>query len=229
MKLFLVIGLLFISLQKIAAQNTDVTKKSSDEDLEQFASSIYKYPSFTYGKIILKDSTVTDAKLNYNRVLAKLVYLDRMNKALPLENPETVSEVIIASDTFYNYENSYVQKYTHCSKVNLYIKQSLAYVDKNMPKDNLTPIVVTSGARLPYSNEDAKKEDDGIEKNSQFQLMNEYFIADSSMNYLIASKKSIFDLFPSAKEPLKKYLQQNTVNFNNASQIEKLLQYMDAF
>ncbi len=229
MRLFLVIGLLFISLQKIAAQNTDVTKRSSDEDLKQFASSIYKYPSFAPGKIILKDSTVTDAKLNYNRVLGKIVYLDRVNKALALENPETVSEVIIASDTFYIYENSYVQKYTHCSKVNLYIKQSLAYIDNSMPKDNLEPVVISSGGRVPYSNEDEKKEAKGLEKYSQFQLTNEYFIADSSMNYLIASRKSMLDLFPSAKGPLKKYLQQNTVSFNNASQIEKLVQYMDAF
>jgi hypothetical protein len=229
MKLFLVFGLLFISLQKIAAQSTDVTKRNSDEDLKQFAGSIYKYPSFAHGKIILKDSTVINAKLNCNRVLGKIVYLDRINKALPLENPETVSEVTIANDTFYIYENSYVQKYTHCSKVNLYIKQSLAYVDKNMPKDNLAPVVISSGGRVPYSNEDEKKPDKGLEKYSQFQLTNEYFIADSSLNYLIASRKSMLDLFSSAKEPLKKYLQQNTVSFNNASQIEKLLQYMDAF
>ena len=117
MRLFLVIGLLFISLQQIAAQNTDVTKKSSEENLKEFASSIYKYPSFAHGKIILKDSTVIDAKLNCNRVLGKIVYLDRVNKALALENPETVSEVTIANDTFYIYKNSYVQKYTHCSKV----------------------------------------------------------------------------------------------------------------
>ncbi len=223
MRLFLVIGLLFISLQQIAAQNTDVTKKSSEENLKEFASSIYKYPSFAHGKIILKDSTVIDAKLNCNRVLGKIVYLDRVNKALALENPETVSEVTIANDTFYIYKNSYVQKYTHCSKVNLYIKQSLAYVDKNMP------VVISSGGRLPYSNEDEKKGEKGIEKYSKFQLTNEFFIADYSMNYLIASKKSMLDLFPSAKEPLKKYLQQHTVSFNNASQIEKLLHYMDAF
>jgi hypothetical protein len=229
MRLFLVIGLLFILLQKIAGQNADVTKRNSDEDLKQFTSSIYKYPSFGRGKIILKDSTVIDAKLNCNRVLGKIVYLDRINKALPLENPGTVSEVTVANDTFYIYENSYVQKYTHCSKVNLYIKQSLVYVDKNMPKDNSAPVVISNGSKLPYSNEDEKKEDKGLEKYSQFQLTNEYFIADSSMNYLIASKKSMLDLFPSAREPLKKYFQQNTVSFNNASQIEKLLQYMDAF
>ena len=229
MRLFLVIGLLFILLQKIAAQNADATKGNSDQDLKQFTSSIYKYPSFIRGKIILKDSTVIDARLNCNRVLGKIVYLDRLNRALPLENPGTVSEVTVANDTFYIYGNSYVQKYTHCLKVNMYIKQSLVYVDKNMPKDELGPVVISSGGKLPYSNEDEKKEGKGFEKYSQFQLTNEYFIADSSMNYLIVSKKSMLNLFPSASEVLKKYLQQNTVSFNNASQIEKLLQYMDAF
>ena len=67
-----------------------------------------------------------------------------------------------------------------------------------------------------------------IEKNSLFKLINEYFIADQSINFYVASKKSFYDLFPKHKDELKTFLQHHSINFNKFDQIEKLLQFMNS-
>jgi hypothetical protein len=92
------------------AQNSNATKESSTENLKELTNNIFKYPAFVKGKIISRDSSAIDAKLNYDRVLGKILYIDRIGKAVPLENLETIEKVIIATDTFNLYNNNFMKK-----------------------------------------------------------------------------------------------------------------------
>jgi hypothetical protein len=228
MRIFLIFFLIMIFKLELYAQNSKVTKESSTENLKELTNNIFKYPAFVKGKIISKDSSAIDAKLNYDRVLGKVLYIDRIGKALPLENLETIEKVIIATDTFYLYNNNFIEKYTHFANVNLYIKQTISYIEKQQKVNDGTPVIISNGSKLPYSYEEPKTEDITIEKSSLFKLSNEYFIANQSMNLYAVTKKSFYDLFPKYKDELKTFMQDHSVNFNNIDQMEKLLQYMNS-
>ena len=217
-----------ICKEDLCAQNSKVTKESSTENLKELTNNIFKYPVFVKGEIVSKDSSVTDAKLNYDRVLGKVVYMDRIGKAQPLENLETIEKVTIGTDTFYLYNNNFIEKYTHFANVNLYIKQTISYIEKQKKADDGTPVIISNGSKLPYSYEEPKTDDISIEKNSLFKLSNEYFIANQSMNFYAITKKSLYDLFPKYKDELKTFMRDHSVNFSNIDQMEKLLQYMNS-
>ncbi len=210
-------------------QNDNRSDKNSEETLSQLAKNVFRYASFQPGTVFYKDSTKNDAKLNYDRILGKILYLDRMGKSVGLDNPEAIAMVVIAKDTFYFFDTACVLKYTHFGLLNLYVRETLVYAEKHNSgeRNNLDPVVITNASGLPYSKEEFK-DDDSFNKNSMFRMISEYYIADKTMNYRMASKKDVLEIFPSKREELKKYLRENDVNFNNISDIQKLLQYLNS-
>ncbi len=209
------------------AQNNSPAKEGSDENLKELAHNIFQYPNFVEGIIILKDSSQYVAKLNYNRILGQFLVIDRMGNTKPFADPNTVDKIIVKTDTFYYSNNSFFQKVTHFANVNLYVKQTISYVEK--PKgDGETPVIISNGSKLPYSFEEPKSENIKIEKSSLFKFITEYFIAGKSMNFFTAEKKNLYDMYPGYKDKLKTFMQEHTVKFNNVDQMEKLLQYINS-
>lgn len=206
------------------AQNSPVTKEGSDENLKELAHNIFEYPNFVEGIIILKDSSQHVAKLNYNRILGQFLVIDRMGNTKPFADPNTIDKIVVKTDTFYYSNKSFLLKLTHFDNVNLYVKQTISYIEK--PKgDGGIPIITSNDSKLSYSFEEPKSENIKIEKSSLFKFITEYFIADKSMNFVTAEKRNLYDMYPGYKDKLKTFMQEHTVNFNNVSQMDKLLQY----
>lgn len=220
--------LCFLIQQNSFAQNSYASKQT-DETLAQMARSVYKYAEYQQGKLFYKDHTENDARLNYNRVLGKIFYLDRMGKPVMLENPDALAMIAIAKDTFYYFDTNCVIKTTHFVNANLYEKQTILYEERNdaTMRSNLDPVIITNGTGLPYSKEDFKT-DNSLNKSSLFKIINDYYIADGSMKYFKASKKNLFDLFSDQREKIKEYLRQNEINFNVEADIVKALQYINS-
>jgi len=226
-RIFLISLALVLSYCKPYAQGSSQAKEGSQENLKELANNIFEYPNFVEGIIILKDSSQYVAKLNYNRILGKFLVIDRMGNTKPFANPDTLDKIIVKTDTFYYSKNSFLQKVTHFANVNLYVKQTIMYIEKPKGDNGITPVIISDGSKFSYSFEEPKSENIKIEKNSQFKFITEYFIADKSMNFFEAEKKNLYDMYPMYKDKLKKFLQENTVNFNNMAQMEKLLQYIN--
>lgn len=227
MRIFLIVVLLVTFHCKLYAQDSSQEKEGTEQNLKELANNIFEYPSFVQGIIILKDSSKYAAKLNYNRILGKFLVIDRIGNTRPFADPGTIDKIIVRTDTFYYSNNSYLQKLTHFANVNLYVKQTISYIEKQKGSNEITPVIITNGAKLPYSFEESKPENITIEKNSLFKFINEYFIADKSMNFFTAEKKNLYDMYPTYKGKLKNFMQEHTVKFNNVGQMEKLLQYIN--
>ena len=226
MRIFLIFDISLIFYNCLFAQNNQAVSEISGETLKGFTKNIFKYADFTEGKIFLKDGSEYGAKLNYNRVFGQITTIDRIGKAAPLSNIETLDKVTITNDTFYFFNNNVLEKITHFGNGNLYLKQTMVYVVEQKDGYNGTPDVISDASKKIYDAE-PKKEDVNIEKNSQFKVINEYFIADQSMNFISANKKNFYDLFADHKEELKTFLREHSTDFSNINQMEKLLQYMN--
>jgi hypothetical protein len=226
-RIFLTSVMLVLFYYHPYAQETSPTKVASDENLKELAHNIFEYPSFVEGIIILKDSSQYVAKLNYNRILGKFLVIDRMGNTQPFADPRTIDKIIVKADTFYYSKNSFMQKVTHFPYINLYVKQTISYIENPKGGNGVTPVIISNGSKLPYSFEESKSENITIEKNSLFRFINEYFIADTSMTFYTAEKKNLYDRYPAFKDKLKSFMQEHTVNFNNVAQMEKLLEYLN--
>ncbi|MEO8414570.1 MAG: hypothetical protein ABI472_12960 [Ginsengibacter sp.] len=201
-------------------------ENSHTENLRELTRSVFKYKEFTDGKVILKDSTVVAARLNFSRVLGQFLFISRQGKTLEFEHPETFDKIIIGADTFRYDNNSFLEKITHFNDVNLYVKQGIKYIEQTKNGNTGAPIVITNGSKLLYSDDDQTTAREIIEKNDLFQFINEYFLADKLMHVYPATKKSLYDLFPMHKDEVKTYLQDHSVNFTKTESMEKLLRYL---
>jgi hypothetical protein len=228
MKIFFFISLLaFSALVTNAQEDSTVNKTSYRQNLKEFVNSIFMYPEFTDGIIILKDKSIIGAKLNYNRVLGQMLFIGR-GKTLAFSNPDAIESIIIGNDTFNYCDFGYLKKVSHLSVVNLYTRQTLGYYIKAQSGIYGTPVInYGSSAELPYSSHDLSKKDDELESNSIFRFNNDFFIKGSSTKFLPATKSNIYNLFRDHESELNKYFQQHEVNFGHSNQVEKLLEYMD--
>ena len=230
MRILLIFTLIILSGQVAWTQHDKpIAEKSQKEDLKEFTNSIFKYQTFVDGKVILKDSSVYAARLNYNRVLGQILCISKQGKPLPFAQPDIIDKIIIGKDTFQIYQNSFLEKYTHFPDINLYLKQNIKYIERDKSDNSGLPPIITNGSKLPYSNNDNDQSSQNVvlEKDALFKFINEYFLADNLMNVYPATKKSFYDLFPTHKTELKNYLQEHSINFNNLGHIEKLLQYLE--
>ena len=228
MKFFLFFSLLGISaLQSNAQEDSTVNKISYRQNLNEFVNSIFMYPEFTNGIIILKDKSIIGARLNYNRVLSQMLFIGR-GKTLAFANPDAIESIIISNDTFNYCDFGYLKKLTHLSGVNLYTKQTLGYYVRAKQEPFGTPVInYGNSAELPYASNDLSRKDGELESNSIFRFNNDFFIKGSSTKFLPATKSNIYDLFRDQESELNEYLQHHEVNFDHINQVEKLLEYLD--
>jgi hypothetical protein len=223
----IILFILSVALQNSFAQQDEAAGgKSQNENLKELSNSIFIYPEFANGAIFLKDGSVVNKKLNYNRVIGKLFFLDRQGQSRIFADTDNIRQVIIASDTFFFYKSNFLRILTHHPNINLCVSQKIDYV--NDTKNGTGSIIIVADAsRITSRNNDPKKEE--LDKNSSFKLTNTYFICDTTGEVYPASKRSFNDLFPSHENELKKYFRSHNVSFTNADDIEKLLIYMQSF
>lgn len=227
MRIILILALSFFFNYQLLAQDNPITQEGPAENIKEITHQIFKYPDFVEGSIFPKEGGPYEAKLNYNRVLGQIMAIDRIGKAQPVLNPEELEKIIIAKDTFYFNTNNVLEKLSHFGKANLYLKQTIVYVEKQNNTNNGIPIIIADGSKTFYNSGDTKKKDIVIEGNSTFKFISEYFIANNSMVFYPATKKGFYDLFTMQEKELKSFLRSHSVNFTNINQVETLLQCMN--
>lgn len=228
MKLFLLFAIINLCHEGFAQQATTEKSKSASEDVSEVTANIFKYPEFKQGTILRKDGSSNAEKLNYNRVLGQVLFVDRQGKPTALQSPETIDHIIIATDTFYIYNNNVFEKISHLPIVNLYKKETIVYIEKDKSNNGAAFPIITNDSKLPYSIDD-DKQDKAINKSSLFKFITEYVLQDNQGAFYSASKKIFYDLFPGNKNEVKTYLRSHSVNVNNEKDLKELLEYLEGF
>ncbi len=208
-----------------AQQKNTPADKSHNENLKELSTSIFTYPEFTNGTIFLKDGSAVNKKLNYNRIIGKLFYLDRQGQSRIFDDTNNIKKVIIASDTFFLYTNNFLKMLTHAANVNLYVSQRIDYII-NDKSANSSIIVVTDISKLNSRSTESKK--DELDKNSSFKLINTYFIGDTTGTVYPASKRNFYELFPANENELKKYFRSHAVSFEDSNDLQNLFTYIQS-
>lgn len=208
-----------------AQQNNTPADKSHNENLKELSNSIFTYPEFTNGTIFLKDGSEINKKLNYNRIIGKLCYLDRQGQSRIFDDTDNIKKVIISSDTFFLYTHNFLKVLAHSTDVKLYVSQRIDYIsdDKNL---NSGIIVVTDASKINAHNNEPKK--DELDKNSSFKLINTYFIGNTEGKVYTASKRNFYELFPANESELKKYFRSHNVSFEDSSDLQNLFSYIES-
>lgn len=190
------------------------------------ASEIFFYPHFTSGKVFLKNGPGTETKLNYNRLVDEMHFIDQKGDTVALDNESDVKYIVVGNDTFC-YDGGYVRLISSGKFVKLAIRdvwvisetrQRGAFNTTNNSVSMLSFKTMQEGGRL-Y---DLVVNEDIILKKTE-----KYYFGDNFNHFVVAGKTNLLMLFPKEERRIGIYLKDNKINFNNKAHLEKTVQFLE--
>ena len=189
-------------------------------------SDIFFYPHFTSGKVFLRDGTNAEAKLNYNRLVDEMHFINPNGDTLALANEKNIKYVAIGNDTFY-YDGGYVRLLSAGNFVKLAVKQVWTISDtRQIGAYNTTN---NSVSMLSYTsiNEGGRVYDLTVHEDVILTKVELYYFGDSYNHFVIAGKTNLLMLFPKEQRRIGMYFKENKINFNNKDDVEKIVQFLE--
>ena len=186
---------------------------------------LYEYSQFIYGKVFFKPGDSSSGRLNYNRLLDQMQFIDFKGDTLNIADPGTIKSIRINSDLFY-YDEGYVKLIKDSNTIKLAAKQTLRVVNKektgayNMPSS--TSAIDSYGSYMSEGKmyKLVPREDIVLKKQTQ------YYFGDKFNHFILANKKNLLRLYSKQEGSLNAYLKENNIDFTSQEDLEKLLQYL---
>ena len=187
---------------------------------------VFFYQHFTSGKVFLRDGTKSEAKLNYNRLVDEMHFIDPKGDTLALADEKNIKYIIIDNDTFY-YDGGYVRVLSTGNFVKIAIKQVWMISDtRQIGAYNTTNSSVSIVSHTSY-NEGGRLYDLTVNADVILKKVEQYYFGDNYNHFLIADKKNLLKLFPKEEKRIEMYLKENKINFANKDDLEKLVQFLE--
>lgn len=186
---------------------------------------IFQYPNFIQGIVIFRDGTSAPGKLNYNRMVAELQFIDPKGDTLSLANEKNILIALIGKDTFY-YSQGYVRLLT--SGQHLKIGERIAFKEFiNKPgayglssattaTNNVSELLNLRSQQLNVSQEVV------LVKNTN------YLLGDKFNGFVEADKNTVLRFLPDKRTEIEDFINKNKTNFNNAEDLVKLAKFINA-
>ena len=208
------------------AQDSTITIKAGTSFNESVSiTDVYEYPQFVYGKVFFIPGDSSGGRLNYNRFLDQMQFIDLKGDTLNIAYPGTIKFIRISNDLFY-YDNGYVKLIKDNNTIKLTAKQTLKVSGKN--KIGAYNMASTASAIDSYNSLTIDHKNYNLTPKEEFTLTKktEYYFGDKYNRFVLANKKNIVRMFPKQERVVTAYLKENNVDFYNREDIEKLLQFL---
>ncbi len=227
MKFILIIVslLLFTFSKSIAQVRKTYTVKPGEKISESLPKeALYLYPQFKDGVVNFKNTNVGASRLNYNRLLDEIQFIDEKGDTLSLADDAIISSVYIDRDTFYYYQG-YVKMISDVKKVKFAIKKKLALSNKQK---------VGGMGELSSASIDTYEKmstDQGIKDIISTQLLTfseytNFFIGDFYNHFKPLNKKTLLNMFAKQQTIIEIYLSENSINFFKEEDVKKLIGFL---
>ena len=208
-----------------AQDSTIIIKAGTSFNESVSITDLYEYPQFVYGKVFFRPGDSSAARLNYNRFLDEMHFIDLKGDTLNIAYPGTIKFIRISNDLFY-YDNGYVKLIKDNNTIKLAAKQTLRMSGKN--KIGAYNTASTTSAIDSYSSLTIDHKNYNLTPREDIKLTKrtDYYFGDKYNHFVLANKKNILRLYPKQEGAVTAYLKENNVDFNNREDIEKLFQYL---
>lgn len=227
MKLLLLLLTLTSCAGLVAQKKEFVTVQAGNNIMDVLPmSEIFFYPNFTNGKVFLRDGSKSDAKLNYNRLVDEMHFINSNGDTLALDNEKDIKYVVINTDTFY-YDAGYIRVLSQGNPVKLAVKQIWVITDtRQIGAYNSTN---NSVGMLSYTSVDdggGRLYDLTVNEDVILTKVERYYLGNNYYNFVIADKRNLLTLVPKEQRRISSYIKEQKTNFNNRNDLDKLIQFL---
>ncbi len=224
-KLFIASLFLFTHLQ-LSAQVRKTYKVNPGEKVMEALpkEAVYMYPQFKIGTVNFRNKNVGTAKLNYNRLLDEIQFIEDKGDTLSLGDEVTVASIVIEKDTFYYYEG-YVKMISSVNKVKFASKKILALSNKQKigGMGELSSASIATYEKMSSSQ--------GIidivpKEILTFSEYSKYFIGDPYNRFKPLNKKNLLNMYARQQRNIEIYLTENQVNLLKEDDVLNLIGFL---
>ena len=208
-----------------AQDSTIIIKAGTRFNESVSVTDLYEYPQFVYGKVFFRPGDSSGGRLNYNRLLDQIQFIDFKGDTLNIAHPGTIKFIRINNDLFY-YDEGYVKLIKDNNTIKLAAKQTLKVSGKN--KIGAYNMSSPGSAIDSYSSLTIDHKNYNLTPREDITLAKktEYYFGDKYNHFVLANKKNILRLYPKQERAVTEYLKVNNVDFNKPEDIENLFQYL---
>jgi len=186
---------------------------------------IYRYPQFVYGKVYILNGHIADAKLNYNRILEEVQFIDHRGDTLSLADESTIRLITMNQDSFY-FDDGYLELIQDYSVVKMAIRERIRLADKQKigayGQPNTTTSIETTGGYL----DSYKRYNVVANENLVLQWEKSYYLSAKKGHYFMANKKNVLKEFGDHRKELQNFLDKNDLNFRKEEDIRNLCEFI---
>jgi hypothetical protein len=225
-------ALLFIFLASIfcmglfAQKNKMVTVKAGSNIMDALShSEVLYYPVFTNGKVMRKDGSTAEAKLNYNRLVDEMHFIGPSGDTLALSNELTVRYVAVGKDTFLFNDGGYLRIIGNSGRAKLAQKQVWVVSDSRAIGAYNTSNLSSSITSYTSYNEGGKLYTMTVNADLVLKKIEQFYLGNNSNHFVLATKKNLLMLFPDSDRN-EVYLKENKIDFSKENDLTKLIAYL---
>ena len=208
------------------AQDSNIVIRAGTTFNESVAfTDLYQYPQFVTGKVFFKSGDSGMAKLNYNRLLNDMQFIDPKGDTLNIANAATIKFIRIDGDVFY-YDNGYVKLIKDSNEIKLAAKLTLQVTGKDKigayGMSNPTSAIDSYGTLIDPKGiyKLVSREDITLTKKTL------YYFGDKYNRFFWVTKKNLLRQFSKVSGTLNAYLKENNIDLQSRTDLEKLLQFL---
>ncbi|WP_244436557.1 type 1 periplasmic-binding domain-containing protein [Bacteroides timonensis] len=188
----------------------------------------FLFPDFQEVTVLFKDGSQYNEKMNYNLLVEKFYFIDRVDKRVKeLSNPQDIQVIKFGNRVFYTEGNKGIEilptnPVLHVQyKGNMRKEASIGAYGQSSETSSMRTYGGTygnGGERYNFS----------PEKLILGNRYNIYWLERKGKKKAFKNFKQFIKLYPNHKESLEKFINDNHVNFNDVQQIKMLCIYADA-
>ncbi|MFT3936634.1 MAG: hypothetical protein QM726_23620 [Chitinophagaceae bacterium] len=238
---FLLLSVFAISLQVCAQQKTaasSIVQLSSDplNPRNRLASQLYLplkdtyiFPAFKEGTVYFRNGdTVFIQKMNYNILLNQMHVINPDGDTVQLNEPVSVSKVVIMQTSFYYFKGNYLQEITNTKKVILGYRREFRAEMR---------IAESADSLILSNSKNIIKEGCCLEDGQVFKLENGrivfihatpyFYFGDEYGNFIKADKPALLNLMEKNRPLVEQFITSHHTAFNNLSDLLDVLQFSE--
>ncbi|WP_224995823.1 hypothetical protein [Cesiribacter sp. SM1] len=184
---------------------------------------LYRFPSFTNGKVFLPNGRFNTAKLNLNMLYDQMQFIDDKKDTLTILSPEQLHHVEIDGKTFIYHNEGFLEVIENYETVSLAVSRKLKIADRQQEGAYGSKSSTASISNIGSAFTDKLRYNPSVYEDLLVNISEEFYLIDEEWKISPLNKKNVLRAFPERKNEISTFLKENRTNFKKESSVKELM------
>ena len=199
-------------------------------ELQAQEDNVYIFDEFKNGKAVYKNGAVVYAKLNYDPLNQRMLFLSPSDNALlEIVNPSDISYINIEGRMFAQIKGNLFYERVNYNNFIFYIQWRYKAVSEGKPSGYGMTSTTSAITSVSVINKEGRAIPLNVSEKFNYKPDNFYYIKINNTQKRFSSPDSLAKLFKVHKEEIKKYIKENKLDFDNPEDIKSAVEYCSQY